>query len=188
MTAPNNTRHVMKPEPLMDAKDWEKFKRQSFIYMMEYATEFTQPETSICFLLSFFTGGLPERFAANFIDAIIGQPNPYRGTAADFYRRCEESFRDPNKRTNAENQLGLLKQGSKTAEEFFQEFDQLRITVQYTNPHHETILIKYLHEAIRTLTIDNIYRQPTLPADYAAWKATILNIDGLERQRAEQKL
>ena len=102
--------------------------------MTEYATEFTQPGTSIHFLLSFFMGGLPEKFTANFIDAIIGQPNPDRGTAADFYRRCEESFRDPNKRTNAENQLGLLKQGSKTVEEFFQEFDQLRITVQYTDP------------------------------------------------------
>ena len=143
--------------------------------------EFTQPETSIHFLLSFFMGGLPEKFTANFIDAIIDQPNPNWGTIADFCTRCEESFKDPNKRTNAENQLGLLKQGGKTVEEFFQEFEQLKITAQYTDPHHKTILIKYLHEAVITSTIDNIYRQPTLPADYAAWKATILNIDGLER-------
>ena len=80
-----------------------------------------------------------------------------------------------------------MKQGGKTAEEFFQEFEQLKITAQYTDPHHDTVLIKYLHEAIRTSTIDNIYRQPALPASYGAWKATILNIDGLERRRAEQK-
>ena len=71
MAVPNNNKHVMKPEPLTDAKDWEKFRRQSFIYMTEYATEFTQPEMGIRFLLSFFTGGLPKKFAANFIDAII---------------------------------------------------------------------------------------------------------------------
>ena len=73
-----------------------------------------------------------------------------------------------NKKTNVENQLGLLKQGGKTAEKFFQEFEQLKITAQYTNPHHKTILIRYLHEAIRTSTIDSIYRQPALQADYAA--------------------
>ena len=32
-----------------------------------------------------------------------------------------------------------------------QEFEQLMITAQYTDPHHETILIKYLHKAIRTV-------------------------------------
>ena len=164
MAAPNNNRHVMKPEPLMDAKDCEKLKRQSFIYLSEYVAEFTSQESTICFLLSFFTGGLLERFAANFIDAIIGQTPPNWGNMADFRRRCDKAFGDPNKRTNMESQLGLLKQGGKTAEEFFQEFEQLRITAQYTDPHHDTILIKYLHEAIRTSTIDNIYRQPTLPA------------------------
>ena len=187
MAAPAPNKHVKKPEPLTDAKDWDRFKRQAFIYTAEYHDEFVEEETSIRFLLSFFTGGLPEKFAANFIDSIIEQANPNWGTLVNFRTRCEEAFRDPNKRTNAENQLGLLKQGSKTAEEFFQEFEQLRITAQYTDPHHETILIKYLHEAIRTSTIDSIYRQPALPVNYEAWKRTILNIDGLERRRAEQK-
>src|ERR1700723_3273085 len=86
MAAPNNNRHVMKPELLMDAKDWEKFKRQSFIYLSEYATEFTQQETIIRFLLSFFTGELPEKFAANFGDAIIEQTPANWGTTADFHR------------------------------------------------------------------------------------------------------
>src|SRR6202040_1303069 len=149
MAAPNNNKHVNKQEPLTDAKDWEKFKRQSFIYLSEYEAEFTSQESTIRFLLRFFTGGLPERFAANFIDAIIEQTPPNWGNAADFCRRCDETFGNPNKRTNAESRLGLLKQGGKTAEEFFQEFEQLRITAQYTDPHHDTILIKYLHEAIR---------------------------------------
>ena len=125
--------------------------------MVEYLAEFTQQETSICFLLSFFTGGLPEKFAANFVNAIIEQPNPNWGTLANFCTGCKESFRNPNKRTNVENQLGLLKQGGKTAEEFFQEFEQLKIAAQFTDPHHKTILIKYLHKAIRTSTINNIH-------------------------------
>ena len=60
-------------------------------------------------------GELLEKFVANFIDTIMEHPNPNWGTTADF---CisEESFRDPNKRTNTENQLGLLKQGGKKAE------------------------------------------------------------------------
>ena len=187
MAAPNNHKHVNKPEPLTDARDWEKFKRQSFIYLSEYEEEFTTQESTIRFLLSFFTAGLPEKFAANYVDVIMGQTPPNWGRINDFRRRCEEAFGDPNKRTNAESRLGLLKQGGKTAEEFFQEFEQLRITAQYTDPHHDTILIKYLHEAVRTSVIDSIYRQPALPTGYTAWKTTILNIDGLERRRAEQR-
>src|ERR1700722_8612694 len=73
MAAP--IKHVMKPKPLTDAKDLEKFRRQAF-NITEYALEFTQEEMGIHFLLSSFTGGLQEKFMANFIDSIIGQPNP----------------------------------------------------------------------------------------------------------------
>ena len=100
---------------------------------------------------------------------------------------CEEAFRDTNKKTNTENQLTLLRQGSKTAEEFFQEFDQLAFTAGYTDTHHDDVLIRLLHEAIHSRVIDLVYGQPTLPTDYRAWKAQFLAIDGLQRRQADQR-
>ena len=67
------------------------------------------------------------------------------------------------------------------AEEFFQEFDQLVFTAGYTDTHHNDVLICLLHKAIHNKVIDLVYSQPTLPANYRAWKTQILAIDGLQR-------
>jgi hypothetical protein len=48
-------------------------------------------------------------------------------------------------------------------------------------------LIKYLHKEVKTSVIDKIYAVGRLPTRYRDWRAAILNIDGLERRRAEQK-
>jgi hypothetical protein len=130
---------------------------------------------------SFFTDGLLGKFAANYIDEIMNETFLQYGVFHDFQAQCETAFQDTNKKSNAKNQLMLLKQGSKTAEEFFQEFDQLKFAARYTNRHHDDVLVKLLHDAIRNTTINHIYTQSLLPADYQAWKTQILAIDGLQR-------
>ena len=112
---------------------------------------------------------------------------PRWGSFADFQQKCEEAFQDTNKKTNAKNQLTLLRQGSKTAEEFFQEFDLLAFAAGYTDTHHDDVLIRLLHKAIHDKVIDLVYSQPTLPANYQAWKTQILAIDDLQRHHADQK-
>ena len=112
---------------------------------------------------------------------------PRWGTFADFRQKCEEAFQDTNKKANAENQLMLLRQGSKTAEEFFQEFDLLAFAAGYTDTHHDNVLIRLLHKAIHDKVIDLVYSQTTLPTNYQAWKAQILAINGLQRCHADQK-
>jgi len=132
--------HVKKPEDFVDAKQWDRFKRQTYIYIQENAKDFSDDQQVIHFLLSFMTGGLPEKFAANFIDDLTEdhenqkqraralrrpQPEVDWGTTEAFFESCDEVFSDQNKKPNAEHQLDLLRQGSKSAEEYFQEFDQL---------------------------------------------------------------
>jgi hypothetical protein len=63
--------HVKKPEDFDDAKQWDKYKRQTFVYIQENKKDFSNGESVVRFLLSFMTGGLPEKFAANFIDEVI---------------------------------------------------------------------------------------------------------------------
>jgi hypothetical protein len=185
--APSKKRHIQKPANFIDPKDWDKFRRQEFLYYEEYEDDFVDDASRIRFNLSFFTEGLPEKFTANYLDRRMNQAVPTWGSFGDFQRECNAAFQDTNKKTNAENQLMLLKQGSKTAEEFFQELDQLKFTAGYTDRHHEDVLVKLLHDAIKNTTIDHIYTQSPLPASYQTWKTQILAIDGLQRRRAEQK-
>jgi hypothetical protein len=146
------------------------------------------------------TGGLPEKFAANFIDDLMddyeeekaqklpGEPDPVVnwGTADEFYAKCEEAFGDQNKKANTEHQLALLHQGTRTAEEYFQEFEQLVRTAGYQRGHNN-VLIKYLHKQVKSSVIDKIYAIGKLPKYYSSWKESILNINGLERRQVEQK-
>jgi hypothetical protein len=99
----------------------------------------------------------------------------------------ETTFGDKHKRNNAEDRIAMLKQGSKSVEEFFQEFDQLVFVAGYNDGHHGDVLIRLVREAVTTSIIDGIYQQPTLPADYDAWKTRIITMDNLARQRREQK-
>ena len=76
-TGGSKKKHIKKPEDFTDAKNWDKFKHQEFLYHEEYEDEFGPDEaTRIRFDLSFFTGGLPEKFATNFIDQIINDTVP----------------------------------------------------------------------------------------------------------------
>jgi Retrotransposon gag protein len=142
----------------------------------------------ICFLLSFMMEGLPEKFAANYLDDILDnlrrrreraqamcQPLPAEpnwGSVADFEAQCQSIFGDQNKKPNAENQLTLMQQGAKTAEEYFQEFDQLVRTAGYQQ-NHNNVLIKYLHEQVKWSIIDKIYSSGHLPGTYQEWQAAM---------------
>ena len=181
--------HVARPEDFVDSKDYDKFNRQIFVYTAEYHTDFSTDESRIRFALSFMKGGLPEKFVANYINQVMVMPAATTTwkTWADFATAGETSFGDKNKRTNAEDRIALLKQGSKSVEEFNQEFNQLAFVAGYKDTHHNDVLIKLLQEGIKTSIIDDIYRQPTLPADYNAWKERIINMDNLAHQRQEQK-
>jgi hypothetical protein len=68
LPTPSKKRHIQKPENFTDPKDWDKFKRQEFLYYEEYRDDFIDDTARIQFDLSFFTGGLPEKFMANFVD------------------------------------------------------------------------------------------------------------------------
>jgi hypothetical protein len=169
-TVPSKKSHIKKPDDFDDSKQWDRYKRQTFVYIQENKKDFAGGESIVRFLLSFMTGGLPEKFAANFIDdlmeyykqrkrvALPGDPDPVVnwGTADEFYEKCEETFGDQNKKSNAEHQLSILRQGNKTAEEYFQEFDQLVWTAKY-HVGHDNVLIKYLLEQVKSSVIDKLY-------------------------------
>ena len=190
VTAAPSKKHVQKLDDFIDVKDADKFKRQIFVYTSEYSADLDTDEKQIRFALSFMKGGLPEKFAANFIDQVINQAvaGAYDwGSLAAFKTRFNEAFEDKNKKSNAKNEIALLKQGSKTAEEFFAEFDQLAFVAGYNDRHHSDILIKLIKSTIHANIIDSIYNGGSLPTTYATWKARVTDIDNLQCQRAVEK-
>ena len=44
--APGKKKHIKKPEDFTDAKNWDKFKRQEFLYYEEYEDEFGYDEST----------------------------------------------------------------------------------------------------------------------------------------------
>ena len=154
-------KHIKHPDDLLDAKDWVTFKRQVFIYTSEYPADFASDEASIRFILSFFKGGLPQKFAANFIDSVVDGATTvttpatvttpeitttvfHWGTATAFRTQCDEAFTTTSRKIEAENNLATLRQGNRTAEEFFQDFEQEALTAGYKDSHHDDVLTKYI--------------------------------------------
>ena len=105
-------KHVQKLDDFTEVKDTNKFKRQLFVYISEYATNLNTDKKKIHFALSFIfmKGGLPEKFAANFIDQVIKQTTDPKdwGTVTAFDRLFNEFFKDKNKKSNAENQIARV--------------------------------------------------------------------------------
>jgi hypothetical protein len=80
---PKRKSHIQKPEDFTDTKQWDKFKRQSFVYLEENRRYFPDEEMVIQFLLSFMVGGLPEKFAANFINDLTDDLQRRKENARD---------------------------------------------------------------------------------------------------------
>ncbi|KIM75693.1 hypothetical protein PILCRDRAFT_13346 [Piloderma croceum F 1598] len=115
--------HVKRPDDFTDTKQWDKFQRQLFVYVVDNRKDFNQKDEKIIhFQLSFMMVGLPEKFTANFVDSIIDtykkqkryregymiiEPKIDWGTAYDFKERCNKAFRDQSKKVNTENHLCL---------------------------------------------------------------------------------
>jgi hypothetical protein len=86
--APSKRRHIQKPENFTDPKDWDKFRQHEFLYYEEYEEDFIDNASQIQFNLSFFTGGLPEKFVANFLNQCMNQVVPTWGSYQEFREKC----------------------------------------------------------------------------------------------------
>lgn len=76
--------HVAKPELFNDVEQFDKFKRQVFLYIAANYNDFLElnstsalsSEKRILFCLSYMDKGAPGRFAQNFVEGIMDQTPP----------------------------------------------------------------------------------------------------------------
>jgi hypothetical protein len=69
--------------------------------------------------------GNAKGWVANFTDTVINKKGGNFGTWTEFTGELKGSFENKNTRQNAQNKLEALKQGTQTAEEYFQQFELL---------------------------------------------------------------
>ena len=170
------------------------FYRQCRLYIRSNKRHFSTDKSKILLVLSHMKSGLASKWADNFVDEAEEPdssddksapgyvPEMTFGTWKDFETRLKESFGNPNQQKEAQKKLHELKQGTMTAEEFFQMFDQYRRAAGYQS-NHDAYLIDLLERNLRYETVATIYNSGSqLPTEYEDWKSRALLIDGLQRR------
>lgn len=132
------------------------------------------------------TEGLPGSFAENFVDQVMEKvtdatPDPQWGTWEAFAKELEATFAEKNKKQTAQQELVSFCQAGRTAEEFFQQFDQLCRKAGYHTGHDE-FLIELIKTAVHESLVRKVFSMEKLPDTYALWKEKILLFDKAERQ------
>ena len=79
-----------------------------------------------------------------------------------------------------------MRQGKKTAEEFFLEVDHLARRAGYATGHDDE-LIRLLEKNVNQSLIDRVYNADSLPTTYEAWRAKIIALDQLSHRREVQQ-
>lgn len=173
---------VAKPDPF-DGKteNYRGFKRQFLLYITANKKQFEDDEQKILFVLSYMKTGLAAQWANNIVDEVAEEEEGNFGTAKDFFRKLELAFGNPNEKKDAQRKLSEYKQGSRTAEEFFQTFEQLRRQAGYEKDHDQ-YLIELLELNLRRELVQAVYNGESLPEDYGGWREKATRIDGLQRR------
>lgn len=109
--------HLSKPSAF-DGKDYETWMFTVDIYIRRNSVNLETDQNKILFALSFMTSGMPAQWARNFILTATAL-----GTWDTFKVKLSSSFENKNKCKDATAKLSALRQGSQTAEEFFQQFN-----------------------------------------------------------------
>ena len=76
----------------------------------------------VLFTLSHMKGGLAEEWANAYIEEANDEEGSW-GLWSEFSNELEKAFRDANEAQAAQHQLEALRQGKRTAQDFFFEFE-----------------------------------------------------------------
>lgn len=150
------------------------------LYIRANQQDYADDEAKILFALSYMTEGLPAQWAKNFVAEADNRDDESFGTWAAFKTSLKSSFENKNKRKDALAKLQALKQGTQTAEEFFQRFDLVRREAEVTDQNQ---LIDLVERAISREILTQIYsRGEALPTTYEDWKTKVIELDALQRR------
>ena len=91
-----------------------------------------------------------------------------------------KSFEDPSKKETAIQRLRQLKQGSKSADVFFQQFEILKTKAGLKNKVHDTVLIDLLQYSLNTEVLRQLIHIYPVLTTYEDWKGHTIQINNNE--------
>ena len=170
----------MADPPFFDGsiKDTENFLSSlSNIFASQPGT-FPNPESKIRYTLTFLTGG-----ASNWRKLLLRDINDgfFDLSSWDaFEARFRETFRNPHLVDEARRKLWTIRQHSRTSEDFFLEFEEIRLEANIC----ENSVVMFLQAALRPSILNEVLRRDPPPVSYSDWKSASLRADQNQRNSA----
>lgn len=177
--------YIPLPSPFL-GQGYRDFKRAIDVYLHANRAEITKDEDKIYTVLNLMQGDLAAGWATNYIEerrvrGIIS----IQDTWEEFSGFLEKSFGDSYEEAHAIDRLSKIRQGARTAEEFFREVDVLRRQAQYTTPEFEKTMIRRLELAVNQHVLNKVLSMPNIPKTYEEWKKHAITFDEAHRHYEE---
>jgi hypothetical protein len=100
-----------------------------------------------------------------------------------FEHRFRETFGNPHLVDEARRKLWTVRQGSRTSEDFFLEFEEIRLEADIC----ENSVVMFLQAALRPSILQEVLRRDPPPVSYIDWKTASLCADHNQRSSAATK-
>ena len=91
--------------------------------------------------------------------------------------QLEKSFEDSSKKETTIQRLKQLKQGFKSVNVFFQQFEILKTEASLKNEVYNTVLIDLLQYSLNTEVLRQLIHIYPVPTTYKDWKGYVIQID-----------
>lgn len=167
-----------------DGSDWDSFIYQVILYFSEHERKFPKDQSKIIFTLSYMTKGTAKSWADHIRKEALFNPiekkirsAPVFGTWEAFLTKATSRFGNPNAQTDADRKLHELRQGSKSAQQFFQEFDELSTQAGYLGKEFELPRINLIKLHADNELVLEILKITPAPTEYKRWKELMIAID-----------
>ena len=164
-------------------KDTENFLSSLENIFDAHPSSFPTDESKIRYSLTFLTGN-----ASNWRKLLLRDINNgnfiIAGSSWDnFLTRFQETFGNPHLVDEARRKLWSIRQGSRTSEDFFLEFEETRLEASIC----DSSLIMFLQVALRPSILHEVLRRDPVPITYKEWKSASLRADHNQRYNAATK-
>lgn len=181
MSTPSSKPLVKAPESFDGSKArYKNFLMQLLQYIGDPAISGESDTRKISIALSYIRGPNVEAWLDNYFTTNWDRTaNAWRTAWTDFVNSLDARFKDSNAERIAQEKLENFKQGRLTADDFFQQFEQLvyQAAMTTTDKHVISLLQKNVNSDIVKL----IFNRDTLPADYQEWKKLVTRHDANQR-------
>ena len=164
-------------------KDTENFLSSLENIFDAHPSSFPTDESKIRYSLTFLTGNTSNWRKLLLRDISDGNFIITGSSWNNFLTRFQETFGNPHLVDEARRKLWSIRQGSRTSEDFFLEFEETRLEANIC----DSSLIMFLQVALRPSILHEVLRRDPVPITYRDWKSASLRADHNQRHNAATK-